>query len=64
MRGERRRQRQVAGDAHLALDDVAQELGAGHERRRDVVTHRQREREDRAGHDRREARAAGRPAGT
>ena len=62
MHGQRRRERQVAGDAHLALDDVAQELGAGHERRRDVVTERQREREDRAGHDRRERERQDDPA--
>ena len=44
--GQRGRQRQVAGDATSPLHDVAQELRAGHEGGRDVVTQGQRERED------------------
>ncbi len=41
----------LPGHTDLAIDDVAEELGAGHEGWRDVVAQRQREREDRAGHD-------------
>ena len=47
-RGERRRERQVVRDADVGVDDVADELRARHELRRDVVAERQREREDRA----------------
>ena len=50
----RRRERQVARHAQVRVHDVADELRARDELRRDVVAERQREREDRAGHERRE----------
>ena len=62
-RRERGRERQVVRDPSPSVDDVADEAraGAADERRRDVVAERQREREDRARDDAREARAAGSP---
>ena len=49
-----RGERQVVGDADVVVDHVADELGARDDLRRDVVTEREREREDRAGDERRE----------
>ena len=65
-RRERGREREVVRDADVDVDDVADELRARDERRRDVVAERQREGEDRAGRDRgqreREDDAPERPA--
>src|SRR5256885_10812361 len=47
--GEGGRERQVVGD--VVEDDIADELIVRDQGRRDVVAHRQREREDRAGDD-------------
>ena len=54
--GEGSREGRVVGDAEVAVDDRADQLVvvAAHDRRRDEVAEREREREDRAGHDARE----------
>src|SRR6186997_1748507 len=49
-RRHRARERQVVGRALVVVDDVAEQLrGAADDLHRDVVTHREREGEDRAG---------------
>ena len=62
--GERRGERDVAGRALVRIDRLADEgLGVADDAGDDVVAQRQREGEDRAGDDAREAPAAGSPCG-